>query len=187
MNAKYLLVLAVVAVVVGMALPAMAKQADLAAVIQNPQQFMGRNVTITAPIAQNMVPNGGEYRTWSFFLDSCGTLGGLEAVESGFNPETIENAYRLVEKAPLKGDKITVTGKVEESDTGFRLELASVRDADTQINTDEGPFVENYYGDEIYPGTPRFHMGRAYYGSDFPEVEPPPEHQRLARISGCKK
>lgn len=186
MYAKYLLLLVTAVVVVGMASPATAKVADLAAVVENPHQFMGHNITVTAPIAENMVPKGGEYRTWSFMLDSCGTLGGLEAFESGFNPETIEKAYRLVEEARMKGDKVTVTGKVQESETGWRFELASVRYGKTEINTDGAPFVEDYYGDDVYPGTPRFYMGQAYYGTDFPEVMAPLERHRFARVSGCE-
>jgi hypothetical protein len=153
--------------------------------MQNPHRFMNQENKMSAPIAENAVPKGGEYRTWSFVLDSCGK-GVLSVKENGFNPETIEKAYRLVEKARLKGDKVTVTGKLEESKWGMALMLTSVRYGDTQINTDEGPFVEDIYGDDIYPGTPRFYMGRAYYGSDLPEVVAPPARTRLARISGCE-
>jgi hypothetical protein len=184
MNAKYLVVLLAALAMAGIASSAMA--VELAAVMANPQQFEGKEVTLTAPIAENRVPEGGEYRTWSFVLDSCGAAGAtVTAVESGFNPETLEKAYRLVEEARLKGDPVTMTGKLEEEKLGMRLELSSVQYGLSRVNTDEGPFVEDYYGDDAYPGTPRFYAGYPYYGPDFPEVEPPPAHIRFAYISGC--
>jgi hypothetical protein len=107
------------------------------------------------------------------------------AVETGFNPETIERAYRLVDSARLRGEQVTVTGKLKDSKSGLKLDLDSVRYGSAIVKTDEGPFVEDYYGDDVYPGTPRFYEGQAYYGQNFPEVEPPPPSIRYARISGC--
>jgi len=183
MNIKYIATMVAALAVLGMTMPATA--ADLATIMQNPQQFEGKKVSITAPIMVNMVPEGGEYRTWTFVLDACRAGKGLKVAESGFNPETIEEAYRLVEEARLRGDQLTVTGKLEKGDLGMQLALDSVTYGDVRVKTDEGPFVEDYYGDDVYPGTPRFYAGSAYYGTDFPEVEPPPPHIRFARISGC--
>lgn len=183
MKAKYIVALVAALAVVGFAAPALA--VSVSDVIENPRQFEGEKITITAPIAENMVPEGGEYRTWSFVLDSCDPAGGLTAVESGFNPETIEKGYRLVEAARLRGDQVTVTGKLEKDDSGLKFDVDSVQYGMTLVKTDEGPFIEDYYGDDVYPGTPRFYEGHAYYGRYLPEVEPPPPQQRYARISGC--
>ncbi|RJP67369.1 MAG: hypothetical protein C4532_14810, partial [Candidatus Abyssobacteria bacterium SURF_17] len=128
--------------------------ADLGAVKDSPEKFKGKELEITAPIAENSAPVGAEFRKWSFVLDSCGK-GGLVVEEEGFNPATIEKAYRLIEEARLKGDEVTVAGKLEEDpDAGFRMKVVWVRYGDTKVNTDEGPFAEAYYWDDIYPGSP---------------------------------
>jgi len=184
MNGRYLIAVVAALAVIGLSAPAAA--ADLTMILENPQQYEGKQVTITAPIAENMVPEGGEYRTWSFVLDSCGAAGLLTATESGFNPQTIEEAYRLVEEARLSGEPVTVTGTLEESALGMELALNTVEYAGTKVNTDGAPFVDTYwYGDDGYPGPVYFYEGRAYYGPDYPEVEPPPAHLRYKDVSGC--
>ncbi|RJP17041.1 MAG: hypothetical protein C4520_17715 [Candidatus Abyssobacteria bacterium SURF_5] len=141
-------------------------ETDLSSVTANPGEFSNKVITLSAPVVDNSVPEGREYKTWNFVLGSSGSR--LAVYEEGFNPATIVKAHSLVEKARLSGDEITVTGKFEERESGMILKVASVRYGDTQINTDEGPFVETVYRDDCYPGGPLFYDGHTYYPGNFP-------------------
>ncbi len=140
-------------------------QTELSSVAANPNEFNKKEITISATVAENSVPQGHEYKTWSFVLGSSNRR--LSVAESGFNPATIVRAHDLVEKARLAGDAITVTGKLKATKSGTTLQLVSVRYGDVQINTDEGPFVKTAYGD-CYPRSPIIYDGYTYYPGNFP-------------------
>jgi hypothetical protein len=181
MDNKYMIVLAMAVVSVVLAGCASTPMAtDLSAVMQEPAQYENKTLEFTAYVAENQVPQGDEYRTWDFVLDSC-DHGKLTVKEEGFNPAKIEEGYYLVEKARLEGDPVTVVGTVRKTDSGLRMELASVRYEDTVVNTDTGPFVPEETGDDMYPGTPYYYAGHLYYGGSFPaehyDIEKAPEMQ----------
>lgn len=170
MRAGYLLALAVLITATGCASTPIAT--DLAAVTANPKQFRNEYIQITAPVLENSAPQGDDYRTWSFSIGESADYR-IMASEEGFNPSTIDKAYRLVEEARRAGKPVTVTGKLRvgpyrELESGTELELVSIRYRDTEINTDRGPFVNRYY---YYPYSyhgPFFlhlghHHGYGYY------------------------
>ena len=122
---------------------------DLPTVVENPLLFRNKRVEITAPVIENSPPRGDEYRTWTF---SIGELNShrIMASEEGFNPSTIEKAYNLVEEARLKGDDVTITGRLRLApyqgfESGMEIELDSVLYRNMEIRTDYGPYVEYYY------------------------------------------
>lgn len=142
-------------------------ETNLSLITENPDKFKDRSVQITAPIVENSTPQGHEYKTWSFVLGAS-TGQKLPVDREGFNPATIMKAYDLVEKARMAGEAVTVVGKLRETDSGLELQLASIRYGDTQINTNEGPFVQTVYEDDCYPGGPLFYDGHTYYPGNFP-------------------
>ena len=163
MQARFILLFTLLACLAGCASTPIA--VDTATVIANPDQFRNKYIQITAPVLENSPPRGDDYRTWIF---SIGTSANYQimASEEGFNPATIEKAYRLVEEARRTGEPVTVTGKLRvgpyrELESGMEVELVSVRYRDTEINTDRGPFVGRYYYPYYYPGPVFLHFG--YY------------------------
>ena len=109
----------------------------------------------------NPVVKGNDYRTWNFTLGTSADYR-IVASEEGFNPSTIDRAYRLVEEARQAGEPVTVTGKLRVGpysrlESGMELELISIRYRDTEINTDKGPFVNRYY--YPYQGPLFLHFG----------------------------
>ncbi len=188
MPGRYLLVLAVAVTLAGCASAPTAT--DLSAVLETPHEFEGSKVELSAVVAENVVPQGEEYRTWTFVLDSC-DMGRLTAVEEGFNPAVIQEAFYLVDKARLEGGLVTVTGDLTQTEDGLRLKVASVKYGDTLINTDAGPFVPNDYGDDRYPGTPHYYDGHLYYAGAFPaeeyDVVRPRESQMAQGPIGCQQ
>lgn len=163
MNAKYLLFSVILANLVGCASLPMAT--DLSEVMDDPHQFRNRRIEITAPVVENPPPQGDAYRTWTFIVGSSGTYR-IVVSEQGFNPSTIEKAYRLVEEARRAGDEVTLTGRLRvgpyrEIESGIEVELDSVRYRGTEIRTDKGPFVRHYryYYPYYYDGPPMWHYG----------------------------
>ena len=142
-----------------------ATAADLTTVLEHPDQFFNQRIEITAPVVENAAPTGAEFKRWSFTAGASDAK--LAVSEAGFNPATIMNAHRLVEQARQAGDEITITGELERGDSGLIMKVDSVLHGDTRINTDEGPFVEEFYGD-CYPGSPLFYDGHLYYPGEFP-------------------
>ncbi len=127
---------------------------DLPTVTDNPRQFKNKRVEIRGTVLENFPPRGDEYRTWSFFIGSADDSR-IMVSEEGFNPSTIEKAYRLVEEARTNGDEITITGTVRvgpyrEFESGMEVELDSVRYRGIIINTDRGPYVGDYYPYHYY-------------------------------------
>jgi len=160
---------------------------NLAMVLENPAQFNGEKVKITAPIAENSALSGNPFERWSFMLNSC-DKGMLRVERSGFNPGTIQKGWLLVEKARLAGDKVTVTGTIKEGPSGLRMVLDTVEYAGATVNLRRGPFVEDYYGDEVYPGSPEEYAGHLYWHGHFP-IAAYAEHPttQVARVpSGCE-
>ncbi len=138
---------------------------DLASVTQNPGQFDGKKIEITAPVEENTYPRGDEYKKWQFVLGS--DKAGIVVYEMGFNPATIVKAYYLVEEARKAGENVTVVGKFhakpyERSEHGVKMQVDSVRFGDKVIHTDQGEFVPYYYGGR-YPGSPVYYDGHIYY------------------------
>ncbi len=164
MKVRYLLPLAVLIVLAGCASAPIAT--DLPDITENPSQFRNKQIEITGPVLENSPPQGDEYRTWSFVIGSAG--GDKVTVnEEGFNPATIEKAYRLVEEARKAHGEVTVTGTFRvgpygELESGMEIDLDSVRYGNTEINTDMGPFVRQYYPYYYYPG-PFFYPYGPYY------------------------
>ncbi|GAB4345296.1 MAG: hypothetical protein Kow0099_25420 [Candidatus Abyssubacteria bacterium] len=184
MVTKYMLIF--VAAIASAALVACAttpEATELSAVMQDPAQFENEYIEFTAPVAENRVPEGEKYQMWSFVVDSC-EHGMLTVVEEGFNPARIEEGYYLVEKARREGDPVTVSGTIERTDSGLKMELTSVRYGDTVVHTDTGPFVPTETGDDAYPGTPYYYDGNLYYAGEFPaekyDIQKGPDAQ-LAR------
>lgn len=144
---------------------------DLPTVTDNPLLFKNKRVEIRSSVLENSPPRGDEYRTWSFFIGT--SIGSRIMVsEEGFNPSTIEKAYRLVEEASTKGDEITITGTVrvgpyQEFESGMEVELDSVRYRDIIINTDRGPYVgyydPYYYHYHYYPPYSWHYRYHPYY------------------------
>lgn len=162
MNAKRLITLMVSVAVIGWATAAGA--ADLATVMKDPGQFLNKRIEITVPVVENSALQKGEFKRWTF------TVGGadhkLAAYESGFNPATITEAHGFVEKAREAGEEITITGKLKDGKSGLFVRLDSVRHGDTTIDTDAGPFAEDYQDCGI--GAPQFYNGEKYYPGEFP-------------------
>ena len=139
---------------------------DLPTIVKNPDQFRNARIEITAPVIENHPPQGDEYRTWTFAIGSSSAYR-VTASEEGFNPSTIEKAYRLVEDARSAGDEVTVTGMLRvgpyrEIESGMEIELDSVRYRGTEIKTDRGPFVREYYP-HYYHGPIFWHFGYHHY------------------------
>jgi len=162
MNAKRLITLMISVAVIGWA--TVASAADLATVTRNPDQFLNQRIEITAPVVENSALRKGEFKRWTF------TVGGadnkLAVYESGFNPATIIEAHGLVEKARKAGDEITVAGKLKDGKSGLVLKLDSVQYGDMKVNTNAGPFTEEYQDCGI--GAPQFYDGQKYYLGEFP-------------------
>ena len=164
-DARYL---PVIAILIGIGLVGCASTpvaTDLPTIIENPSEFRNTRVRITAPILTNSPPQGDEYRTWIFIVGLSETYR-VMASEEGFNPSTIEKAYRLVEDARKAGGQVTVTGKLRvgpyhEIESGMEIELDSVRYGDVEIRTDKGPFVGRSY--PYYHGPIHWHFGYHYY------------------------
>jgi len=94
MDARYLLVAGFLASMIGCAsTPIMT---DMSAIVDEPDSFRNKRIEISAPVLENSPPQGDEYRTWTFVVGSSGVYR-VMASEEGFNPATIEKAYRLVE------------------------------------------------------------------------------------------
>lgn len=137
--------------------------ADLASLTQNPAEYKNKRILVTGKVLENNPPQGDEYRTWSFVLGGPETYR-ITASEEGYNPSTIDKAYRLVEQARREGGKLTVTGRLRvgpyrEIRKGTEIELDSVSYAGAQIGTDRGPFVRHYYYPYYYHGPFFFHYG----------------------------
>lgn len=163
MKVRYLLSLAVLIFLTGCASAPIAT--DLPSIMENPDQFRNRRIEITGPVLENSPPQGDEYRTWSFVIGSARAYK-VTASEEGFNPSTIEKAYRLVEEARKARDEVTVTGTLRvgpygEIESGMEIDLDSVRYRDTEINTDRGPYVRYYY--PYYYPDPFFYPYGRYY------------------------
>ena len=159
MNSRYLSAFAFLMFAVGCASSPIS--ADISAVTASPGQFKNHYIEITAPVLENSPPQGDVYRTWAFSVGASSAYRIL-ATEEGYNPATIEKAYRLVEEARKAGDAVTVTGRLRvgpyrELESGVELDLVSVRYGSTEINTDRGPFVRRYY--RPYHGSLFFHFG----------------------------
>lgn len=139
---------------------------DLPAVVGNPEQYKNKRIEVTGLVIENPPPQGDEYRTWTFVLGSPQSYR-VSASEDGFNPSTIEKAYRLVEEARNAGEEVTVTGKLrvgpyQAIESGMEIELDSVRYRGTIIRTDRGPFIRRYYYPS-YPYFPYYYYGPYYY------------------------
>jgi hypothetical protein len=135
----------------------------LPAVVANPEQFRNKYIELTALVAQNPPPQGGDYRTWSFTVNGSGNYR-LMASEEGSNPSTIDKAYLLVEDARKAHEPVTITGKLRVGPyralkAGMEIELVSVRYRGTAIYTDKGPFV--YY--PYYTGPVFLEFGYYYH------------------------
>jgi len=159
MHSRYLPAIAFLMFVAGCASTPTA--ADISAVTASPGQFKNRYIEITAPVLENSPPQGDVYRTWAFSIGASSAYRIL-ATEEGYNPATIEKAYRLVEEARNAGDAVTVTGTLRvgpyrELESGVELELVSVRYGSTEINTDRGPFGRRDY--HPYHGSLFLHFG----------------------------
>jgi hypothetical protein len=143
---------------------------DLETVEANPNQFRNRYIEITAPVLENPPPQGDQYRTWTFIVGASDTHR-IMVSEEGFNPGTIEKAYRLVERTRKAGDDVTVIGRLRvgpyrEIKSGAEIELSSVRYRGVEINADSGPFVTNYYYpyyDPFFYNGPFFWPHRHYH------------------------
>jgi hypothetical protein len=122
---------------------------DLTTVAANPLPFKNQRVELAAYVIENPAPTGDKYRTWTFTIGSAST-GRIIASEEGYNPSTIDKAYHLVDEAFRASEPVTVTGKLRvgpyrEIAAGMEIDLDSVSYKGTVINTDEGPFVQDYY------------------------------------------
>jgi hypothetical protein len=165
MSARYLLSFATLIFLTGCASAPIAT--DLSSIVENPDEFRNKRIEITGVVLDNPAPQGDEYRTWTFVIGSRRTYR-VAASEEGFNPSTIEKAYRLVEEARRAGDEITVTGMLRvgpyrEIESGMEVELDSVRYRDTEINTDRGPYVRYYYPYYYHPDPFFYHYGHYHH------------------------
>ncbi len=135
---------------------------NLPSVMQDPAAYRNKTVEITAPVLDNPPPAGNTYRTWSFIVGSPET-GSLTVSRSGFNPSTIDKAYRLVQEAWQAGQPVTITGKVRVGPygalrSGIEIDLATVAYDGVVINARSGPYVGQYY---YY--SPYFYMGPTFF------------------------
>ena len=135
------------------------------AIVADPGQFRNEYIAITASVIENPPPRGDRYRTWSFTIGEPGAYR-IVVTEEGFNPSTIDKAYRLVEDARSAGEQVTITGKLRvgpyhELESGIEIELVSVRYLDSEISSDKGPFVGGAYYPYSYRGPIFLHFG--YY------------------------
>ena len=163
MNSRTLMTLLAAVALIGWTSAATAT--DLTTVLEHPDRFLGQRIAITAPVVENSAPTGAEFKRWSFTAGSSDHK--LSVSEAGFNPATIMDAHGLVEQARRAGDEITVAGTLKTAESELIMKMDSVLYGDTRINTDEGPFVDEFYGD-CYPGTPLFYDGHLYYPGEFP-------------------
>ncbi len=160
MNLKRVLAILAVLALSGCATPPI--RTDLASITDNPLQYKNKRIQVSGPVLENSAPEGDEYRTWSFVLGGEKTYR-IAASEEGFNPSTIEKAYRLVEDARRAGEEVAVVGKLrvgpyQEIEAGIEIDLETVSYAGATINTDKGPFVRDYYY-PYYPGPFFLHSG----------------------------
>ena len=130
---------------------------DLQTINAKPSEFRNTRVRITAPVLSNSPPQGDRYRTWIFIIGASDSYR-IMATEEGFNPSTIEKAYRLVEDAREAGDEVTVTGKLRvgpyhEMESGMEIELDSVRYGDDAVGRGHKPDREV---DFLFPGVCEF-------------------------------
>jgi hypothetical protein len=139
--------------------------AEFSAVVKAPDQYFGKQIEITAPVAVNSEPRGGEYKTWNFTVGSQSSQ--LKVEDKGFNPAVIEKAYMLVEEARRAGNEMTFSGRLKATDEGPVFELRTLQYNGTTIHMNEGPFVNPVYEDS-YPGSPKFYDGYTYYPGHFP-------------------
>lgn len=140
--------------------------AQLSAVVKAPDQYFGKEIQVTAPLAVNSEPLGGEYKTWNFTVGSQSAQ--LKVEDKGFNPAVIEKAYLLAKGARRAGDEMTFSGRLKATDEGPVLELKTLQYNGTTIHMNEGPFVNTVYADDCYPGSPKFYDGYTYYPGHFP-------------------
>ncbi len=123
--------------------------ADLTSIQQNPAEFKNKEVEVTAPVLENPPPMGSSYLTWNLTLGSSET-GIIRVTKAGYNPATIDRAYRVVEDARRAGQPVTITGKLHVGPyralrSGMEIELDTVGYDGTVIDTNRGPYVDGYY------------------------------------------
>jgi hypothetical protein len=162
MKAK-LLIVATMIFVFGLTSTAMA--ADFSAVVKAPDQYFGKQIQVTAPVAVNVEPRGGEYKIWNFTIGSQSAL--LRVEDRGYNPAVIEKAYMLAEEARRAGDEMAFSGRLKATDEGPVLELKTLQYNGKTLHMNEGPFINPVYEDS-YPGSPKFYDGYTYYPGHFP-------------------
>ncbi len=122
---------------------------DLTAIQQNPGLYRNKKVEFTAPVFQNPPPMGSTYLTWDFTLGSSET-GIIRVTKAGYNPATIDSAYRLVEEARWAGQPVTIAGKLRVGPyralrSGIEVELYTVGYNGVVIDTNRGPYADAYY------------------------------------------
>ncbi len=134
--------------------------ANLASVTQDPEPYRNKRIEVTAPVLDNPPPAGNTYRTWSFVTGSPES-GSIMVYKSGYNPSTIDKAYKLVEEARQAGQPVTITGKVRVGPygalrSGMEIDLETVSYNGTEINTRSGPYVGGYYYSPYFYAGPTF-------------------------------
>lgn len=163
MDARYLLVAGLLAGIIGCASAPIVT--DMSAIVDDPGSFKNKRIEVSAPVLENSPPQGDEYRTWTFFVGSSSAYR-VMASEEGFNPATIEKAYRLVESARETGDEVKIIGRLRvgpyrEIRSGLEVDLESVEYGGFRVDTDRGPFVQPYYPyyPYHYPGPMFWYFG----------------------------
>lgn len=145
--------------------------ATLAALSENPVRYRNQNVEITGLILNNPAPSGDLYRTWNFTIGSHEGER-IRVTKAGYNPATIDKAYRLVSEAVKAGQPVTITGTLrvgpyKSLKQGAEIALRSVTYENVTIDTDAGPYTDGFYYPYpyyYYPYYPRsFYWDYWYY------------------------
>ena len=113
--------------------PAPPNTVDVATLLSNPQQYIGKPVHLRDVLVQ------GSNGTASLFIGSGNTQQALVILKKGSVPDTLQGKPKLISE----GDVITVTGTVQKSDSPNDLErTAKITHKQAQAVAQQGIVIE---------------------------------------------